>query len=146
MFVTVKICWPLLRYASDTPEFGMASGLILALTVAVVPMFAPYNQILLLPAVLVLVQNAQILKKQQRWILFLYVATIFVLMWSWVSSMALVGLHFAFPDIARTGWKLPFISTFTFPLMLFATAASHIYQLVAKQQIPASISEQSPIA
>jgi hypothetical protein len=134
VFVTARICWPLLSYASDSFEFGSASALVMALTVVVVPMFAPYNQILLLPAVLLLVRNVQVLKKQKRWAWFLYVVTMFVLMWSWVASAGLLGIHLVSPDIAEGGWKLPFISTFTFPLMLFAAVACHIYLLAVDRQ------------
>jgi hypothetical protein len=49
--------WPIRRQSAKNPAFGRAFGLVLALTVLIVPMFAPYNQVLLAPAILALVRS-----------------------------------------------------------------------------------------
>src|ERR1700730_1939309 len=46
------------REPASSPRFGRAFGLVLALTVLIVPMYSPYNQFLLLPAILALVEPA----------------------------------------------------------------------------------------
>ncbi|MFZ0437191.1 MAG: glycosyltransferase family 87 protein, partial [Candidatus Sulfotelmatobacter sp.] len=49
--------WKLRRQRAEEVEFGGATALVMALTVLVVPMYAPYNQVLLLPAVLAVVRD-----------------------------------------------------------------------------------------
>ena len=48
------VVWRMRRRSAGSPDFGRAFALVLALTVVVVPMFAPYNQVLLAPAILML--------------------------------------------------------------------------------------------
>jgi hypothetical protein len=59
--VSVALCavciWPVRREPATSQVFGRAFSLVLALTGLVVPMFAPYNQVLLVPAILALLQS-----------------------------------------------------------------------------------------
>src|SRR3954468_24012882 len=54
VLTTLWIVWPLLRQPADHRDFGLAVTTLVALGVVVAPMFAPYNQVLLLPAVMLL--------------------------------------------------------------------------------------------
>ena len=58
-FLSVAACagcvWRVRRESSTSARFGQAFALVLALTVLIVPMFAPYNQVLLIPATLAIV-------------------------------------------------------------------------------------------
>ena len=49
-----KLVWKSRSEAAGAWGFSYATALVLALTVLIVPMYAPYNQILLLPAILML--------------------------------------------------------------------------------------------
>jgi len=49
--------WRVRSEPASSPVFGRAFALVLALTVLIVPMFAPYNQVLLAPAILVLLES-----------------------------------------------------------------------------------------
>ena len=49
--------WPVRREPATSQAFGRVFCLVLALTVMIVPMFAPYNQVLLVPAILALLQS-----------------------------------------------------------------------------------------
>jgi hypothetical protein len=49
------VVWRMRHRSAGGADFGRAFALVLALTVVVVPMFAPYNQVLLAPAILMLV-------------------------------------------------------------------------------------------
>jgi Glycosyltransferase family 87 len=59
--VSVALCavciWPVRREPATSLAFGQAFSLVLALAGLVVPMFAPYNQVLLVPAILALLQS-----------------------------------------------------------------------------------------
>jgi glycosyl transferase family 87 len=104
-----------------TPEFGIATSLVLALTVLVVPMFAPYNQVLLLPAILVLVRDRTFFASRSRAVRFLYVASVLALAWQWIASLGLSAAYLlGWQAWAFSAWKWPFFSTFALPVFIFA--------------------------
>jgi hypothetical protein len=93
----------------------------MALTVLVVPMYAPYNQVLLLPAILVLARDRSEMVSRSRGLRFLYMAGGFALAWQWIASL---GLSAAYLIVSRSwalsGWKWPFFATFAVPVLMFA--------------------------
>jgi hypothetical protein len=104
----------------ERENFGRAAALVMALTVLVVPMYAPYNQVLLLPAILVLVRDRIRLTSRSRAVRFLYVAGAFALAWQWIASLGLSAAYFVSPPRALSGWKWPFFTTFALPVIVFA--------------------------
>jgi len=113
--------WRLRGEPADAAQFGMATALVMALTVLVVPMYAPYNQVLLLPAILVLARDRTFFTTQSRAVRFGYVAGAFALAWQWIASLTLSGAYWiASPAWALQGWKWPFFATFTLPVLVFA--------------------------
>ena len=117
------LLWNLRRVPADAEAFGLAISLVLALTVLVVPMFAPYNQVLLLPAILVLVRDRKVLRSLSRGVRFGYIAAAFALVWQWIASMGLsVAYMFGSQAWAFNAWKWPFFATFSLPVFVFALA------------------------
>ncbi len=117
----VLFLWKLRGESAEAEAFGRATALVMALTVLVVPMYAPYNQVLLLPAVLVLVRDRTFLNSRSRALRFAYLAGAFALAWQWIASVGLSGVYlFASPALALSGWKWPFFATFTLPVLVFA--------------------------
>jgi len=117
----VFFLWKLRGEPAASEEFGSAIALVLALTVLVVPMYAPYNQLLMLPAMLVLVRERSLFISRPRGVRFLHLAALFALVWQWIASFTLCGAYlFASPVWALTGWKLPFFATFALPVLVFA--------------------------
>jgi hypothetical protein len=113
--------WKLRSQPADALEFGRAVALVMALTVLVVPMFAPYNQVLLLPAILVLVRDQTFFTLGSGRVRFLYLAGALALAWQWIASLGLSGIYLSgSPAWAMSGWKWPFFATFTLPLLVFA--------------------------
>jgi Glycosyltransferase family 87 len=123
--VAVLVCafllWKLRLEPADAAEFGRATALVLALTVLVVPMYAPYNQVLLLPAILAAVRDRTFFTARSRGVRFLSLAGAFALMWQWIASLSLSAAYlFVSPAWALSGWKWPFFATFTLPVLVFA--------------------------
>jgi hypothetical protein len=115
------LLWRWRGQSASTPEFGVATALVLALTVLVVPMFAPYNQVLLLPAILVLVRDRTFFAKRSRAVRFLYLASVLALAWQWIASSVLSGAYLlGWQGWAFSAWKWPFLSTFALPVFVFA--------------------------
>jgi hypothetical protein len=114
------LLWKLRRERSDAPAFGCATALALALTVLVVPMFAPYNQILLLPAILLMVRRREQFLSQfqgRRWA---YQIGVLLVGWQWLASAVLTAAYwFVSPEWALERWNWPFFATFALPIWIF---------------------------
>jgi hypothetical protein len=130
------LLWKLRSKLADDEEFGSATALVLSLTVLVVPMFAPYNQVLLLPALLVLVRDRTLLTSRSRAMRFLYLAGFLALLWQWIASLGLTGAYlFVSPAWALSGWKWPFFATFALPVLVFALIFLNVHGLLRREQM-----------
>jgi hypothetical protein len=89
--------------------------LILALTVTVIPMISPYNQMLLLPGIFLLVRNWHVLLADRllRTITVIAVAIIF---WPWLASagLALASIGMPAQSVQRL-WRLPLYTSLAIP-------------------------------
>jgi hypothetical protein len=121
--VCVPILWRLRRAPAGSGEFGAAYALVLALTVLIVPMYAPYNQVLLLPAILWLVKERSFWTAGSRITRLVFVCAGLSLAWQWIASLGLTALWTLSPAAAGQGWKAPFYATFALPVLVFALAA-----------------------
>ena len=113
--------WKLRREPAEASGFGDAIALLLALTVLIVPMFAPYNQVLLLPAILLLVRERGTFMSGSSVRRFVYLLGVLVVGWQWAASLGLTATYLL---VSRTsaldGWKWPFFATFAVPVWVFA--------------------------
>ncbi|MGA8761288.1 MAG: glycosyltransferase 87 family protein [Candidatus Sulfotelmatobacter sp.] len=123
------------RERADASGFGCATALALALTVLVVPMYAPYNQVLLLPAILLLVRKRAAFLSGSKARCFGYVAGAFALGWQWGASLCLTGIYFlASRASALDGWKWPFFATFALPVWIFALTFFYVQDELRRAQ------------
>lgn len=120
LLISAWLLWRFRKQPAGSQNFGNSTALVTALTVLIIPMYAPYNQILLLPAVLALARDRAMLLGRSRAIRFLYVAAIFALSWQWIASLVLSGIYLADRPLAIEGWKWPFLGIFTLPVLVFA--------------------------
>lgn len=117
------------RVPADSENFGLATSLVLALTVLVVPMYAPYNQVVLLPAILTLVRDRTVLTSGSRGVRFGYIAGVFALAWQWIASLGLSAVYLSGAQAwALRAWKWPFFATFTLPVFVFALTLLDAYR------------------
>lgn len=139
VMLTGFLCWPTRTAANDSAAFGSAITLVVGLTVLIVPMFAPYNQVLLLPAVMVQAREVRNLWSRGWLARLLYGILVLVLFWPWVSSVVLMAMSFVLPpSVVQGAWKLPFFTTFTMPLIVFGLLAYGFRQISAPDDGPAS--------
>jgi hypothetical protein len=125
--VSVLFCalciWPVRRELARSAAFGRAFALVMALTVVIVPMFAPYNQVLLAPAILALLRSEisgdpilPAVRRARR-------VGGFLLVWPWIAT---VGLSLAYlwltPAVRQRVWPMPFYSNFLVPVFIFGLA------------------------
>jgi Glycosyltransferase family 87 len=125
--VSVLACalclWRMRGELARSAAFGRAFALVLALTVVIVPMFAPYNQVLLAPAIFALLRSegsGELILPAVR--LSRAVGAV-LLVWPWIATVALsLAYVWLTPEIRQRVWPIPFYSNFMVPVFIFGLA------------------------
>lgn len=127
--VMIGACWRERRQAANTEEFGFMLSLVLATTVLLVPTYGPYNQVLLIPALLIMLKEGRTIWQRSVANRVLSVITIGLIVWPWLSSVALAGLSFVLPpETVERGWAIPFWTALLTPMGVVALMLVHYYQ------------------
>ena len=124
---SVLVCALCLRSARREPAtsatFGRAFGLVLALTVAIVPMFAPYNQVLLVPAILALVLRENSGDPILPAIRLAGRVGAVLVAWPWIATLSLSAIYvWMTPGLRERIWPVPFYANFVMPILIFGLA------------------------
>lgn len=123
--IVVSLCmvlvWGLRHAAAGTADFRWSLGLVLATTLVIIPMFAPYNQLLLIPALMEIVRAMRLLWRQSRVSRFFLAVTGLVVAWPWIAAASLaVALIFLPARLVREAWALPLYTSLAIPVMVLA--------------------------
>jgi len=79
--------WRLRHAPAGSPSFNLMLSLVLAVTVVIIPTWAPYNQLLLLPALILLVRDWRRLVRFGRLSRLLYLLVAALVVWpGWPRS------------------------------------------------------------
>jgi hypothetical protein len=123
--------WRVRREPAGSVAFGEAFALVLATTVLIVPMFAPYNQVLLAPAIFILVRTGMLRSERSRIlpaIRWARAVGFALLLWPWAATL---GLSFAYlwltPSVRQRVWPVPFYANFMLPVFIFGLALLHVW-------------------
>jgi hypothetical protein len=101
----------------------------MSLAVITVPKFALYNQVLLLPAILLLARDRKMIWEGNFISRALLIMVTILLAWPWISSTALAGLSFILPrETVEQAWALPFWTVLQIPMGVTALMLIHYYQ------------------
>jgi hypothetical protein len=102
---------------------------VLALTVLAVPTFSLYNQVLLLPAILLIVRDRRTIWEGNFVSRALLIMVTALLAWPWLSGAALAGLSFVLPpETVERAWALPIWTVTQIPVGVAALMLVHYYQ------------------
>jgi hypothetical protein len=94
---------------------------VLAVTLLIVPTYALYNQVLLLPGLLLLARDRQTIWNRNRVSRVLLVTVVVLLVWPWLSSTVLAGLSFVMPpEVVQRAWAVPGWTVLTLPVAVAA--------------------------
>jgi hypothetical protein len=115
----VALLWRLRHEPADSENFGSAVALVMAVTVLIVPMYAPYNQVLLVPSILLLAKERRKLISESRVVRIVYYLALFAFAWAWLASMGLTLVWFFSPAAAMDARELPLFATFSLPVLVF---------------------------
>jgi hypothetical protein len=116
------------RESATSAAFGRSLALVLALTVVIVPMFAPYNQVLLVPAILALLQSEissdptlPAIRKAR------FLGAVFLL-WPWIATLGLcAGYLWLTPEFRPKIYLIPFFANFMLPVFVFGLALGYVW-------------------
>jgi len=111
--------WQLRRAASGSGDFCWTMALVMATTLAVIPMFAPYNQLILLPGLMAAAYSIRPLWKGGALACFLVIMTALAVLWPWLAAAGLVtSLAFLPGTVVQRAWVLPLVTNFAIPILL----------------------------
>jgi hypothetical protein len=119
--MTGLICWKERKEFANSEAFARVLCLVLAVTVLVAPTFAPYNQILLLPAMLLLAREWRGIWERGVAGKLLMTLAVAVTGWPWITSILLAALSFVVrPEILQRFWTVPFWTVWLIPVSVAA--------------------------
>ncbi|MGA9354724.1 MAG: glycosyltransferase family 87 protein [Terriglobales bacterium] len=125
----MELCWRERRHAAHTKAFARMVSLVLALVVLLVPTYSVYNQVLLIPAVLVLAGASRALWRRGFASRFLLLAVAALVGWPWIASVALAGLSFILPHTTvEQAWAAPFWTVLFVPVGVAALMLVYVAQ------------------
>jgi hypothetical protein len=116
--VTV-VCWQFRMEGSDSTAFALMVAMVVAVTVVIIPMFAPYNYVLVLPTLLLVARNWTIIWSSGGLGKTGFALTVAVVSWPWLAALALTGALVMVPAAAvQRGWWLPLYTSAKLPIPL----------------------------
>ena len=140
LVIAGMVFWNERRQEGDSRAFARVAGMALAVTVLVAPTFAPYNQILLLPGILLLARDWREIRRRSRAGRLLIILTAVAVAWPWITASLLAALSFVLPAERVQGfWTVPFWTVWLIPVAAASLMLTVAYResSAATMKIPA---------
>jgi len=137
----IGACWRARPHPASSSTFAVTTSMVLALTVLLIPTDSVYNQVLLMPALLLLVRDRRaIWDRGMGSRLFLGIVAVLVV-WPWISSVGLVVLSLVLPsDTIQGAWAVPFWTVVPTPLGVAALMLAHAARGIFADSVVAATS------
>ena len=136
---TALFCWRNRHAQTHDRRFAWSLALVLGATLAVAPTYAPYNQLLLLPALMMLAREIRQLGRGGKLLRGMVWLTALCVSWSWLSAVLLTLL---LPFVSRVtlqrAWALPLASNFFVSLSILGLSALGAWKSQGEQPAPIS--------
>jgi hypothetical protein len=117
ILMVLLLCWRARRSEATSPSFIWTTCLVLTVTIVIIPTIAPYNQVLLIPAVLQVVQLWPRLTKVSLGSRAVSYFCGGIVAWPWIGACMLMLLSLAMsPRQALQAWGAPLVSSLFMPL------------------------------
>jgi len=111
--------WRVRRAAHDSVAFSTMFSLVLVVTLVIVPSFAPYNQVLLLPAVFLIATSWKELWGRNRLTRLAGGLAVLIVFWPWLASCGLMAASLFLPARSvQRAWTLPLYTSLGIPLVV----------------------------
>ena len=122
--------------AENTEDFILVFAAILVTTLLVMPNFAPYNELLLLPAILLIAREIGN-HRRPKGFRTLAAATGFFLSWGWIAAVGLtVASLFVPASSLQQAWAIPLWSEFAIAPSVLVTLALLLKRMLKPSSIP----------
>jgi hypothetical protein len=119
LLLLITVAWRVRRAHAESPEFSLLVAGALTVTLMVIPMFAPYNQVLLLPGILWIVRRWRDLRLKNAWSKLGYWLSVAALGWPWFACLSLSIASVVLPAaVLQRGWAIPLYTSLAIPLVL----------------------------
>ena len=125
--------WRLRRERIDSPMFALGVAWTLSITLLLIPMFAGYNQMLLLPGVFYLTKERAAIRKGSLALQSGGILLAVALSWPWSWALVLDAGAVLFPQvflpkIVQGFWAVPLYPTLVLPLLVFALLTLQLWR------------------
>ncbi|HWY58905.1 MAG TPA: glycosyltransferase 87 family protein [Terriglobales bacterium] len=136
------LCWKFRRASADSSAFRFMLALVLAVTVVIVPKAAPYNQVLLLPGILLLVREWGTLWPKSGRMRVIFMICGLLIFWPWLAAVALTIAWLFLPARSvQNAWAVPLWTILAIPptvvVLLVSVLGKVANEPLAKQPGPA---------
>ena len=119
VLAVVIMGWKVRRASHDSAAFSTMLALVLAVTLVIVPSFAPYNQVLLLPAVFLITISWKDLWSRGSLTRVACGLGLLVVGWPWLASCGLMlASRFVSPSSLQKAWTVPLYTSLGIPLVV----------------------------
>jgi hypothetical protein len=119
--VLLIFLWRFRHLEQGTDAFQWSLSAVLVTTLVIIPMFAPYNQMLLVPGVMLSVRALRSLWEKGRLSRFFVLIAAISLAWPWLAAVSLVvALLFLPSAVVQRAWALPLYTTWMTPVSVLA--------------------------
>jgi len=135
---TVGVCWWFRKEPAGSVAFSAIIAGVLAVTLVIMPTIAPYNQVLLVPGLMLLLDQRGRIWALGRFARCMYRATFGLVAWPWVAALVL-GLASTMVPAARvqTAWPVPLYTSIWIPVVVLI-CLSVLISALAKRAEPAA--------
>jgi hypothetical protein len=138
------LCWRQRRAQAQSEAFQWMTAIVLAATLVIIPTFAPYNQLLLVPAVLLIAQKAPATWAARGLHRLSLLAAVAVIASPWLAAIAVdLVLVFQGRDSAERGWTIPLWTSWAIPFPVLAAVALYATRAF-KNQVNARMQVTDP--
>jgi hypothetical protein len=111
------LLWRLRNANERTLEFQWSLAFVLATTLLVMPTFAPYNQLFLMPGAMLVVHGIRRLQQENAVSRFLLILAGISVLWPWFAAAALViAAPFLPAGTVQRGWAAPLYTSTVIPI------------------------------
>jgi hypothetical protein len=119
VLAVVIMGWKVRSAPHDSEAFSTMLALVLAVTLVIVPSFAPYNQVLLLPAVFLIANSWEDLWSRGGLARMACAVGLLVVGWPWLASCGLMlASRFVSPSSLQRAWAVPLYTSLGIPLVV----------------------------
>jgi hypothetical protein len=117
----VVLCWRSRHQSVHSCSFQLVTTLMLSATLLIAPTNAPYNQVLLLPAVLLMLRSWPDLWNKNFAVRALCILAVLLFGWPWLSSVFLMLASLVLPSSTiQKAWAVPLWTSIALPFIVLA--------------------------